>query len=258
MEHLDLWWWLLLGGGAFVAGLVDAVVGGGGLVQVPLLLAVFPTVPVPILFGTNKLSSIAGTASAAWHYAKEVHIPRSVAIPGAIAALIGAWLGAGAVSLIPTAWLRPMVLILLVVVGTYTWLRPQLGQQRGEAPPRYRGAIMASVIGGGIGFYDGFFGPGTGSFLILAFVKLFRMDMLQASATAKVLNFATNLAAIVFFALFHGVLWAVGLVMAVCNVAGAQVGARLAVRHGNAFVRVLFLVVVSVLALKLGYDVIKA
>lgn len=247
--------WLLLPAGAFLAGLVDSVVGGGGLIQLPLLLAVFPSGAIPVLFGTNKIASIAGTASATWQYSRKVGIPLQSAGPAALAALVGAAAGAAAVSFLPGQALKPMVLILLLAVGTYTWLKPEFGTTKRIAPAWRRPKLVAGVLGLGIGFYDGFFGPGTGSFLIFGFVRLFGMDMLHASAAAKLVNLATNLAALAFFLSHSGVMWQVGLVMALCNIAGAQVGTRLAVRHGNGFIRWLLLVVVAVLAVKVGWDI---
>lgn len=246
--------WLLLIGGAFLAGLIDAVVGGGGLIQLPLLLAVFPAVSIPVLFGTNKLSSIAGTASAAVQYSRTVSIPFRIVWPASVAALLGAAMGAATVSFLSSQLLKPMVLVLLLSVAAYTWFKPEFGADSvARADIRWPRAI-ACAIGFGLGFYDGFFGPGTGSFLIFAFVRIFGLDMLRASASAKLVNLATNFAALVFFLFHDGVLWQMGLLMACANVAGAQLGARLAVRHGNVFVRQLLLLVVSVLILKLSWD----
>lgn len=246
--------WLLLIGGAFLAGLIDAVVGGGGLIQLPLLLAVFPSVSIPVLFGTNKLSSIAGTASAAVQYSRAVSVPFKIAVPASTAALVGAALGAAIVSFLSAQVLKPMVLVLLLGVALYTWFKPNFGATSVAKQDFHFPRLIACGIGFGLGFYDGFFGPGTGSFLIFAFVRIFGMDMLHASASAKLVNLATNFAALAFFLCHDGVLWQVGLVMACANVAGAQVGAHLAVRHGNAFVRRLLLAVVSVLMLKLSWD----
>jgi uncharacterized protein len=249
--------YLLLGGGAFLAGLVDAVVGGGGLIQLPLLLTVFPQIPIPLLFGTNKVASIAGTGSAAWAYSRKIPLDKHIAVPAAIAALIGSAAGASVVSFLSPGLLKPLVLVMLVLVGTYTFLKRDFGRtKRAPLAARYA-AIGGGIVGLLIGFYDGFFGPGTGSFLIFAFVRFFGMDMLHASATAKVVNFATNLAAIVYFSLHTGILWQLGILMALANMAGAQVGTRLALKHGNGFVRWLLLAVVSVLIVKLGWDVFR-
>jgi uncharacterized protein len=248
---------LVLGVGAFVAGFVDAIVGGGGLIQVPLLLAVFPAAPIAILFGTNKLSSMAGTFTATLHYARRITIPRAIAVPAAIAALPGAALGAAAVSFLPPATVRPLVLGLLIVVGTYTWLRPDFGRFQGHGLVRKSMRSVAALTGFGLGFYDGFFGPGTGSFLVFAFVRLFGLDMVHASASAKLVNLATNAAALTFFLLHQGVMWKVGLVMAVANVVGAQLGSHMTLKHGSGFVRWMLLAIVAVLTVKLAWDLIR-
>ncbi|GAA5175617.1 TSUP family transporter [Niveibacterium umoris] len=250
--------WLLLGFAAFIAGLVDAVVGGGGLIQIPALLAAFPGVAIPILFGTNKVSSVAGTLSACVRYARTVPIPWTVAGWAAAAALAGAWFGAQAVSLLPKEVMKPFVLVLLVLVGGYTFTKKDFG--RLERHPLRTGLVVPAALltGAGIGFYDGFFGPGTGSFLIFIFVRWFGFDFLKASVSAKVVNVATNLAAIASFGLSDGILWRVGALMAVANLCGAQVGSHLALKHGNGFVRWLFLFVVSMLVAKLGWDLVHS
>ena len=251
---LDSYWWLLAPA-AFFAGMVDAVVGGGGLIQIPVLLAQFPNTAIPTLFGTNKLASIAGTGAALWRYARTVAIPWAVVLPATLAALLGAWGGAALVAWLSREAMRPLVLVLMLAVAIYTFLRKDLGQSSSRAlvpADRWRGA----VLGGVIGLYDGFFGPGTGSFLIFGFVRLFGMDFLRASASAKVINAATNLSAIVFFASHGPLLWQVGVVMAVCNLLGSQLGTRLAIRHGAGFVRRAFLLVVAVLIAKLAWDMV--
>jgi uncharacterized protein len=246
---------LWLAAAAFFAGLVDAVVGGGGLIQLPALLSQFPQTAIPTLFGTNKLASIAGTTSALWRYARRITIPWAVVLPATLAALLGAWLGAAMTAWLPREAMRPLVLVLLVAVAVYTFWRKDLGHVETRAlvkADRWRAALLGLVIG----FYDGFFGPGTGSFLIFGFVRLFGMDFIRASASAKVINAATNLSAIAFFASHVPLLWTVALVMAACNLAGAQVGTALALRRGAGFVRVAFLLVVSVLIAKLAWDML--
>lgn len=245
---------LILGVAAFSAGFVDAVVGGGGLIQIPALFAAFPTTAPATLFGTNKVASIVGTTSAAVQYSRRVAIPWSVALPGAIAALIGAWYGAKAVAYLPPTILRPLILGLLVLVAVYTFVRKDLGSVSREDEHGRRSAIIAVGIGAVVGFYDGFFGPGTGSFLIFLFIRFLGMDFLRASVTAKILNVATNFAAISFFATNVEIMWKLALTMAVCNLAGAVIGSRTALRHGTAFVRKMFLGVVSLLIAKLAYD----
>lgn len=241
--------WYILAPAAFFAGMVDAVVGGGGLIQIPVLLSAFPQTGIPTLFGTNKVSSIAGTGASLWRYARAVRIPWRLVLPATAAALLGAWLGAAVVAWIPRDAMRPLVVVMMLTVAIYTFLRKNLGQEEThEARPGdlWRGALFGLVIG----FYDGFFGPGTGSFLIFGFVRLFGMDFIRATASAKVVNFATNISAIGFFASHGPILWAVGLTMAACNLAGAYVGTHLALKHGAGFIRKAFLCVVSVLIVK--------
>ena len=241
--------WYILAPAAFFAGMVDAVVGGGGLIQIPVLLSSFPQVAIPTLFGTNKLSSIAGTGAALWSYARSVRIPWFVVLPATAAALVGAWGGAALVAWIPRETMRPMVVVLMIVVALYTFMKKDLGQQVTrvlDGADRWKGALFGLVIGA----YDGFFGPGTGSFLIFGFVRLFGMDFVQGSASAKVINFATNVSAIAFFASHGPILWKVGLLMAACNLAGSYLGTRLALKHGAGFIRKAFLGVVAILIVK--------
>ena len=238
--------WYLLIPAAFFAGMVDAVVGGGGLIQIPALLAQFPQTAIPTLFGTNKLSSIAGTGAALWRYARSVRIPWAVVLPATGAALLGAWGGAALVAWIPREAMRPLVIVLMIAVAVYTFRRKDLGQQSSRSlnpADRWKGMLF----GGGIGLYDGFFGPGTGSFLVFGFVRLFGMDFVQGSASAKVINFATNLSAIGFFASHGPLLWEIGIVMAACNLAGSIIGTQLALKHGAGFIRKAFLLVVLLL-----------
>ncbi|APR06256.1 sulfite exporter TauE/SafE family protein [Thauera chlorobenzoica] len=245
---------VVLGFAALFAGFVDAVVGGGGLIQLPALFTAFPTAMPATLFGTNKLASIVGTSSAAIQYGRRVRIPWRVAAPGALAALIGSWYGAKAVAYLDPAVLRPLILLLLVLVALYTFVRKDLGAVSTEPEHGARSALLALAIGLGIGFYDGFFGPGTGSFLIFLFIRLLGMDFLRASVSAKILNVATNVAAIAYFAGNVELMWALAAVMAVCNLSGAVLGSRMALRHGTGFVRKMFLGVVLVLIARLAYD----
>jgi uncharacterized membrane protein YfcA len=245
--------WPLLAAAAFFAGTVDAVVGGGGLIQVPALLTLFPGMPIPTLFGTNKISSIVGTIAAAVHFVRRVPIPWRIVVPATIAALLGSLLGAACASLMPRRWMMPLVIALLVTTAIHTFLRKSFGQVESRAylpADRARGG----VLGGLLGFYDGIFGPGTGSFLIFGFVRFFGFDLVRASAAAKFVNVATNFGALLFFMPTGSVMWPIAVMMAVCNLAGAQVGARVAVRWGSVFVRRAFLVVVVALIVKLTWD----
>lgn len=249
--------WTILAPAAFFAGMVDAVVGGGGLIQIPVLLGQFPQTAIPTLFGTNKLSSIAGTGAALWRYTRSVRIPWLVVLPGTAAALVGAWAGAALVAWLPRETMRPLVVVLMIAVALYTFMRKDFGQQVTRVltgADRWKGA----AFGGLIGLYDGFFGPGTGSFLIFLFIRLLQMDFLHASVMAKIVNVSTNLAAIGFFVSHGEVFWKVAAVMALCNLAGSQVGAAIALRYGAAFIRKAFLVVVTVLILRFSADIFLA
>jgi uncharacterized membrane protein YfcA len=251
VAELDL---IMLLAAALFAGFVDAVAGGGGLIQVPTLLMALPAESPATVFGTNKLASIFGTGNAALRYARRISLPWSIALPAAAAAFVFSFAGAMAVTWLPKDVVRPLVLGLLVLVLAYTVIKPGFGVVSGSRLTPLVERRWALWVGAGLGFYDGFFGPGAGSFMIFAFVRLFRLDFLHASSAAKVVNFATNAAALAYFAPTGHVLWAVGLAMTVFNIAGALLGARLALRHGSGFVRGVFIVVASVLIVRLGYD----
>ena len=251
MEPVDL---LLLCTAAFAAGLIDAVVGGGGLIQIPALFGVLPQAAPATLFGTNKLASIFGTASAALRYARRIDVPWRAALPAALSAFVLSYFGAMTVTLLPKEWLRPLVLVLLIVVTAYTYARKNLGAVDQRRVHGRQDMLLAAGFGGVIGFYDGFFGPGTGSFLIFMFVRFFGLDFLRASVSAKIVNAATNLAALLYFGANAHVLLATGLAMAVFNIGGSLVGSQLAIQHGASFVRRVFLGVASVLIVKFAWD----
>ena len=247
--------WLVLGFAAFLAGFVDAVVGGGGLVQIPALFSALPSTFPATLLATNKVSSLVGTFSAAVQYARRVRVPLVLAGPGALFALIGAAFGAASVAHLPGDFLRPFVLVMLVLVAVYTFVKKDFGAGKdSRAVGSSRDVWAVCGIGLVIGFYDGFFGPGTGSFMIFLLVRFVGLDFLHASATSKVLNVATNLAALAYFSTSVEVLWKLGLLMAACNLVGALSGSALAIRHGAGFVRKIFLGVVVALICKMSYD----
>ena len=239
---------------ALMAGAVDAVVGGGGLIQIPTLFAVYPTESAATLFGTNKCASVVGTANATWRYARQVVMPWRTILPAALAAFIFSYIGAATVAWLPKDVVRPLILFLLVIAAVYTLKRKEFGLHHCPAHAGHRELIYAILLGALIGFYDGFFGPGTGSFLIFLFVRFFGFDFLHASAGAKVVNVATNLAALGYF-LPHGyILPLVAAAMAVANVSGSMLGTRLALKYGSGFIRQLFLVMVAVLIVKFSWD----
>jgi uncharacterized membrane protein YfcA len=241
---------------ALVAGWVDAVVGGGGLVQLPALLVGLPAASPAQVLATNKLSSVAGTATAANTYGRRVRPDLATAVPMALTALAGAAAGAACATLLPQRVFRPLVLVLIVGVGIYTWRRPDLGRVHAPHPDPRRHRVVAVAAGVGIGFYDGIFGPGTGSFLVFALVGLLGYGFLQASALAKITNLATNVGALLVFIPHGAPMWRLGLLMATANVAGGWTGARTATTRGSGFVRAVFLLVVSVLVVRLAWDVV--
>ena len=243
---------------AFSAGLLDSIAGGGGLIQLPSLLAAFPQKETVELLGTNKVAANLGTTAAAINYQRSVRSGAKLLLALAIPAFIGSVLGALLATSIPTAAFKPIILVILIGVVIYTWRRPTLGAiESFKHHPRLRtqiGALCALVIG----FYDGLIGPGTGSFLLLAFVAILGYAFLQASAMAKVVNIFTNLGAIVVFG-FHGVImWGLGLMMGAANIAGGLIGSRLALKGGSTLVRKVFLVVTSLLIIKIAFDILNA
>jgi uncharacterized protein len=236
------------------AGAVDAIVGGGGLILVPALFGLFPTAPPATLLGTNKAAGIWGTAWATTQFARRVKLPWAALLPAAVVAVAGSFGGAWALTLVSAAGMRKALPIILVAVLVYTLARKDLGLTHAPSRRGRAQAFIASAIGLVVGFYDGFFGPGAGSFFVFAFVRLLGFDFLHASASAKLLNVATNLAAIVLLAAKGHVWWHVAAVTAVANVAGSLLGTRLALKHGAGFVRIAFIVVVSALIVKTAYD----
>jgi uncharacterized membrane protein YfcA len=239
---------------AFFAGAIDAVVGGGGLIQIPALFAVYPAESAATLFGTNKCASVVGTANATWRYARQVKMPWRTILPAAVAAFILSYAGAAAVAWLPKDAVRPLILILLIGAAIYTLQRKDFGQVHQPAHSGHKELIYAILLGGLIGFYDGFFGPGTGSFLIFLFVRFFGFDFLHASAGAKVVNVATNLAALAYFVPNGYVIALLAALMAIANVSGSIAGTALALKHGSSFVRKVFLILVGVLIVKFAWD----
>ncbi len=239
---------------SLLAGFVDSIVGGGGLILVPALFAVFPGAPPATLFGVNKSASVWGTAIATVKYSRRVDLRWASLLPAAATGFAGSFAGAWLVTVISADFLRKLLPLILLGVLVYTLARKELGR---DHAPRFDGRselLAACAIGGVIGFYDGFFGPGTGSFFVFLFVRWLGYDFLHASASAKLLNTATNLAALILFAIKGHVWWHFALALAVANVVGSVLGAHMALKHGTAFVRVVFIGVVSALILKTGYD----
>lgn len=239
---------------SLLAGLVDAIVGGGGLILVPALFATYPGAAAATLLGTNKSASVWGTSIATLQYARRVRMRWAVMGPAALAALAGSFVGAWAVTVIDPQILRKLLPLILLALLAYTLARKDMGRVHAPRHGLQRERLLACGIGLMIGGYDGFFGPGTGSFFIFLFVRVLGYDFLNASAAAKLLNVATNVSAIALFAAKGHVWWQVGLVLAAANVAGSLIGTRLALRHGAGFVRGVFVLVVGALIIKTGWD----
>jgi len=243
---------------AFFAGFVDSIAGGGGLIQLPALLIGLPKSETVTVLGTNKFAAVFGTTTAAGLYRREIKPEPKVLIAMALPAFIGSAMGASLASRIPTSSMRPLVLILLVVVAIYTWLKPDLGMVERFKHTDMRRIQIGVAAGSIIGFYDGIFGPGTGSFLLLVLVASFGYAFITASAIAKVVNVSTNLGAILIFGIHGAVLWQIGLALGVANVTGAVIGSRLAIRRGSSLVRKVFLIVTVALIIKVAFDTFQS
>lgn len=247
---------VLLGVAAFTAGLVDAVVGGGGLIQIPAIFSVFPREVPATLLGTNKLASVFGTTAAAVTYSRRVRVTWSAAAPAAVAAFVLSFAGAWTVTRVPGDFVRGLLPFILVAVAVYTFRKKDFGSVHAPIHSGMAERLWAVGVGAAIGFYDGFFGPGTGSFLMFLFVRFFGFDFLGASVAAKIVNVACNLSALMWFGYSGHLIWQLGLLMAACQICGSLVGTRLALKHGSGFVRKLFLVVVSLLIVKTAFDAV--
>lgn len=246
--------WLVITLASLFAGFVDAIVGGGGLILVPALFATFPSAVPATLLGTNKSASVWGTSVAAWQYSRRVQMRWRAVLPAALSGFGGSFAGAWAVTVLSPDFLRKLLPLILLVVLLYTLAKKELGQHHAPRFTEHTEWLWASAIGVTIGFYDGFFGPGTGSFFIFLLVRWLGYDFLHASACAKLLNMSTNAAALVLFGLKGHIWWHLMLPLAVANVVGSLLGSHMALKHGAGFVRVIFMVVVSALILKTGYD----
>lgn len=239
---------------SFTAGLIDAVAGGGGLVSLPALFTAFPTAAPADIMGTNKLAAIAGTSTAAVQYVRRVRVYWSATLPAMVTAFLFALIGAQTLTFVSASSLRKALPFILVGLLAYMITKKDLGAV--HAPRLERNKERWAAIAGGaiLGFYDGFFGPGTGSFLMLMFVRVFGYDFLHASASTKLVNVATNLAALLLLGAQGHVWFHVGIYLAAANIAGGLLGAQIAVRYGSRLVRRVFIVVVTAFTLKTFYD----
>ena len=256
--ELTLYTLIFLALAAFAAGLIDAIAGGGGLIQLPALMIGLAKSETVVILGTNKVPSIFGTSASALMYRRNIKTDSKLLLTMVVPAFLGSMGGASLASRIPSEVLKPIVVSLLIAVLVYTWKRPQLGQiesLRQSEPLRLKIAAFAAVI---IGFYDGLIGPGAGSFLVLTLVAILGYAFLSASAIAKVVNVATNLGAIIIFGANGEIIWKIGLTLAFANVAGALIGAHLALKGGSSLVRKVFMGVTLALIIKVAIDTISA
>lgn len=234
------------------------MVGGGGLIQLPALLIGLPAdTPSAAILGTNKVSSVWGTLTSSITYAVRVRPDWRTIVPLVVASAVGSALGAQLARFLPREWFTPIVLVALIVVGVYTWRKPELGLVSARLHVGRAHYGRTAAIGLGVGAYDGFLGPGTGSFFVILLVSVLGYGFLEASAKAKIANLVTNLAAIAVFAGAGSVLWLLGLAMGAANLLGGLLGARTAINRGNAFIRRVFLVVLAGLVVRLGYDLVR-
>jgi len=240
---------------AFLAGFIDSIVGGGGLIQLPALLINLPNTPLPVLFGTNKIAGLSGTTVAAYQYSKRIKFNFKLLITISFFSFIASFLGAKTVSHLDGDSLRPVILIILIVMAIYTFIKKDLGAIQSKELSLQKQLIFGSIMGVLVGFYDGFFGPGAGSFLVLGFVVLLGFEFVVASAYAKFINCVTNISALMVFVRQGSYIIELALLMAICNVIGSIIGSRVALKRGNGFIRVIFLVVVFALIIRYGYDI---
>jgi len=246
---------ILLCVAAFFAGFVDAIVGGGGLIQTPVGLILLPNYTVSTIIGTLKIPAFSGTSFAAFQYLKRVNMNWKLLFTMAIVAFGSAFLGSELLTAVSNDFMKPLLLVVLISLAIYTFTKKDFGQHKAKVMSDRKQLWLAVLMSLIIGFYDGFIGPGTGSFLVFGFVILLGFDFLHASANAKMVNLATNFGSICLFVLKGKIIWAIAIPMAFCNAIGGWVGAKLAIKKGNGFIRVFFLIVVVGTLLRFGYDV---
>lgn len=242
--------------GALFSGFIDAVVGGGGLVQVPVLLILFPELSHVQVIATNRFASVAGTCVAAFHYVKSVGIDTAVVVVAGISSALSAFGGTFVMKLISPSVFKPILLIVIILLAVYTFLKKDLGAAH---LPKYKGKnllFVSALIGLVLGFYNGFIGPGTGTLLVFSFVSIAGMSFIKASSNSKVINAIADGASLVGFLLSNSVVFKIAIPMMVCNMLGGYIGSKAAILKGNSFIRTVFLIVMVLLILRLAKDIL--
>ncbi|WP_396197151.1 sulfite exporter TauE/SafE family protein [Flavobacterium sp.] len=240
---------------SFVAGFVDAIVGGGGLIQTPIALVLLPNISIASVIGTLKIPGFSGTSMAAYQYLKTTKVNWRLFLIMAFVSFGFAYLGSSLLNIMQNDFMKPLLFLVLILLLLYTYFKKDFGQFQIEKLTHKQTYIYGIVICVFLGFYDGFIGPGTGSLLIMAFIAILGFDFLQANMYAKLVNLATNFGSITLFVLKGKIIWTIAIPMALCNVTGSWLGARLAISKGNGFIRIFFLIVVGIALLRFGYDV---
>ena len=240
---------------SFFAGFIDAIVGGGGLIQTPIALILLPNYAVSSIIGSLKIPAFSGTSFAAYQYVKKVSLNWKALMLMAILAGITSFYGSSLLAKTSNDFMKPLLFIILIVLAIYTFVKKDFGQLQHKTISRKNQFLIASITSIGIGFYDGFIGPGTGSFLVLIFISTLGYDFLHASANAKIINLATNFGSICLFAIKGKIIWSIAIPMALCNAIGGWIGAKLAISKGNKFIRIFFLIVVIGTLIRFGYDI---
>ena len=255
--HVEIGQIVLLCIAAFIAGFVDAISGGGGLIQTPAALVLLSGHPVVSVIASIKIPSLSGTSLAVVQYLKKVSVNWQLVTVTCVVAFFASFAGSELLTMVSNSFMKPVLLVVLTAVAIYTFLKKDFGQHEAKDHSPQKEMVYAVFISLIIGFYDGFIGPGAGSFLILAFINFLGFDFLKANAHAKFVNLSTNLGSMTFFAISGKIIYTVALPMALCNATGGFLGARLAILKGNAFIRIFFLIVVSATILRFAYDVFK-
>lgn len=246
---------VLLCAGAFIAGFVDAIVGGGGLIQTPLALVLLPNLQVAQVIGSLKIPAFSGTFIASLQYLKRTVIQWKLLIVMMVLAIPSAYAGSALLNYVSNDFMKPVLLVVLTLVAIYTYTKKDFGQHSSKSQSAVQQLLYGVLISITVGFYDGFIGPGTGSFFVLGFIAILGFDFLQASANAKMVNLATNFGSICLFIIKGKMLWHIALPMAACNALGAYFGAKLALSRGNGFIRIFFLVVLIATLSRFAWDV---